>query len=77
MPYQVFYLERAANEQSDENPRKEHYGTKDQALGRVRSLFKDQRHHSILLAHGTDYVLSGFRLEFELDSGGQANDVST
>jgi hypothetical protein len=43
MPYQVFYVERAANEPSLERPRKEHYRTKDKALGRIRSLFKDNR----------------------------------
>ncbi len=70
MPYQVFYVERAANEPSlQDRPRKEHYKTKDKALGRIRSLFKDNRYHLILLAHETKYVLSGFRLQLELDTG--------
>jgi hypothetical protein len=73
MPYQVFYVESplgtAPGGNMEDMPRKEHYKTKQQALGRVRDLYKNPRHHSILLAHRSEYVLSGFSLQFELEAG--------
>jgi hypothetical protein len=77
MPYQIFYEEspvEAAAAGMGDTPRKEHYKIKSQAVGRVRDLFKNPRNHSILLAYRGDYVLSGFRLQFELE---RATDVST
>jgi hypothetical protein len=71
MPYEVFYVEcslNGADERAiEEIPKKEHYKTKKLALMRVRELSQTKNYHSILLAHGPDPVLSGFRLQLEAD----------
>jgi hypothetical protein len=73
MPYQVFYIVRSQSagvvRAVEDISKKEHYKTEQQALTRIRELCENECHHSILLAHGPDYVLSGFRLQLELDFG--------